>query len=73
MSTALQLVPGLSMLFEMTSTVGAALWAAELERLGEKANEPERKEVLPPREVDKHPEEEEATLSEVASGKRKEL
>jgi len=46
MSTALQMIPGISMVFECTSVVGAALWAAELERLGEKANEPTRKEVL---------------------------
>lgn len=32
MSTALQLIPGVSMIFGCTNVVGAALWAAELER-----------------------------------------
>ena len=44
MAAALQLVPVISMAFECTSTVGAALWAAELERLGERANAPARRE-----------------------------
>ena len=51
MSTALHLVPGLSVIFECTSVVGAALWAAELERLGEKANEPTTGELSP--DIDK--------------------
>jgi hypothetical protein len=46
MSTALQLIPGVSMIFGCTNVVGAALWAAELER-GEKANEPTRDEIIP--------------------------
>jgi hypothetical protein len=47
MSTALQLIPGVSMIFGCTNVVGAALWAAELERSGEKANEPTRDEIIP--------------------------
>ncbi|KAF7965230.1 hypothetical protein HWV62_44915 [Athelia sp. TMB] len=47
MATALQLIPVVSMVFDCTSTVGAALWAAELERLGERANDPQQKDVLP--------------------------
>lgn len=35
------------MIFECTNVVGAALWAAELERSGEKANEPTRDEIIP--------------------------
>jgi hypothetical protein len=46
MASALQLVPGVSMLFECTSVVGAALWAAELERVGEKANDPTREDAF---------------------------
>jgi hypothetical protein len=45
-ATTLQLVPGASMVFGCTSIVGAALWAAELERAGEKANEPATKDVF---------------------------
>jgi hypothetical protein len=33
-ATLLQLIPGASILFMYTNTVGAALWAAELERKG---------------------------------------
>lgn len=33
-ATLLQLVPGASILFLYTNTVGAALWATELERKG---------------------------------------
>lgn len=46
-ATALQLIPVVSMVLGCTTTVGAALWAAELERLGEKANYPNREDVLP--------------------------
>ena len=42
MATALQLIPGLSMFFEMSSIVGAALWAAELERLEKRVTESNR-------------------------------
>ncbi|KZP18298.1 hypothetical protein FIBSPDRAFT_863980 [Athelia psychrophila] len=47
MATALQLVPVASIFFLCTTTVGAALWAAELERLGEAANDPQHGDVLP--------------------------
>lgn len=46
-SQALQLIPGMSMVFECTSIVGAALWAAELERAGEKANDPTMEHLFP--------------------------
>ena len=42
MATALQLIPGLSMFFEMSSIVGAALWAADLKRLEKRVNESNR-------------------------------
>jgi uncharacterized protein involved in cysteine biosynthesis len=47
MATALQLIPVVSIFFLCTTTVGAALWAAELERLGERANDPQHEDVLP--------------------------